>query len=611
MTNPTSAEPLFSQFSPVTAEQWAAKLQQDLKGADPQDLHWQSYEGINVAPFYTKDDLPQEPAFTTVPGQFPYLRSPKTQKNSWLNYQPVHATGKGHAAIDKAVDALTRGADGIHFIMESGAAFDADYLLAQIDLAKVPVAYSVSTEAATFLHHLLTGLQRAKINLDQLQGFLKCSPILSSESYKQLDMEHAKHLLEQTIDAKNFYALTINGSHFSNKGATLVQEIAITLAIAVCYTNGIRQEILPEERIFRDMQFHLTAGTNYFFEIAKLRAVRLLWANIVDAYGAPKEAASALRIHVSTSRWHQATLDPHTNLLRHTTQMMSAIIGGADSVEVEPFDSTYKEPNAFSERIARNIPIILKEEAYLDQAIDPAAGSYYLEYLTKEIAEKAWALFQDIEARGGFMKASGTGFIQDIIKDTSTQKFKDIATGKEVILGTNKYPNNNEQHAFDPEQLIQSKQFDNTRAAYSYEVMRLATELHFRKKNRRPHALVLHMGNAIQEHIHASFAREFFTCSGFTTQVLKFDTVSAGLAAVKEMDVQVIVMAAPEKQYKDFAETFAKGMRSQHRQGPALILADDPMHLKDELRAHCFDEFLFQGCDTAEIITRIQERLGV
>ncbi|GGK65911.1 methylmalonyl-CoA mutase family protein [Rufibacter glacialis] len=610
MTDKSSEEALFPEFGPVTAAQWTARVTQDLKGTDPADLQWQSYEGISVAPFYTREDLPQNPALDTRPGQSPFVRTAKTQKNQWLNLQAIHSTSKGHKAVDKAVSVLTRGVDGIHFILENGYEFDCDYLIEHIDLTQVPVSYTVSSEAANFLHHLVTGLYRKGLSLGQLNGFLKCAPILSSESYKLLDMDHVKHLLEQSLDADNFYALTINGSHFSNKGATLVQEIAITLAIAVCYTNGIRHEVLPEERIFRNMQFHLTAGTNYFFEIAKLRAVRLLWAKVVEAYGAPQEAAGALRIHVSTSRWHQATLDPHTNLLRHTTQMMSAIIGGADSVEVEPFDSTFKEDNAFSERIARNIPIILREEAYLDQAIDPAAGSYYLEYLTQQIAEKAWALFQEIEGKGGFIPASNAGFIQDLIKETTNQKFKDIASGKEVILGTNKFPNPNEQHEFDPEKLIQSKKFDNTRAAYSYEVMRLATELHFRKKKRRPHALVVHMGKALQEHIHASFAREFFTCSGFTTQVLKFDNVSAALTGVKELDVQVIVMAAPDQQFQEFAEAFAKGMRAQQKQGPALILADDPMSLKDELRGHGFDEFLFQGCDTKEIITRIQERLG-
>ncbi|RNI31168.1 methylmalonyl-CoA mutase subunit beta [Rufibacter latericius] len=611
MTNPTSSEALFPEFDPITAEQWIAKIKQDLKGADLADLHWQSYEDITVAPFYTKNSVPPSGTLNTTPGQFPYLRTAKTDKNSWLNLQPVYTSGNGREAVDKAVDALTRGADGIHFIMENGSHFDADYLIEHIDLTKVPVSYTFSTEAANFLHHLITGLYRRRISLATLNGFLKCSPILSSESYKQLDMEHAMHLLEQTLDAPNFYALTINGSHFSNKGATLVQELAITLAIAVCYTNSLTQEGLPAESIFRNMQFHLTAGTNYFFEIAKFRAIRLLWAKVVEAYEVPTQAAAALRIHASTSRWHQTTLDPHTNLLRHTTEMMSAIMGGVNSVEVEPFDSTYRQSNAFSERIARNIPIILKEEAYLDQAIDPAAGSYYLEYLTRQIALKAWALFQEIEALGGFIPASNAGFIQELIKETSNQKFKDIASGKEVLVGTNKFPNPKEQHEYDPEQLIQSKQFDNTRAAYSYEVMRLATELYFRKKNRRPHAVVVHMGKAIQEHIHASFAREFFTCSGFTTQVLKYEDVSEAIAGVRTLDAQVIVMAAPENQFNEFSEAFAKGMRADRRQGPALILADDPMHLKEELRANGFDEFLFQGCDIKEIISRIQERLGV
>ncbi|GAA4315067.1 methylmalonyl-CoA mutase subunit beta [Nibribacter koreensis] len=610
MMNTTASDSLFPEFTAPTPAQWEEKISKDLKGIDPAELHWQSYEGIDVAPFYTKENLPQGLQYQTQPGEFPFLRSPKTGTNTWLNLQAIRVTGKGHEAVDKAADALTRGADGIHFIIENGVDFDVDYLVQHLSLGDVPVSYTVSSDAATFLHHLVTGLYRKGISLNQLNGFLKCAPILSSESYRQLDMEHAKHLLEQTLDAPNFYALTINGAHFSNKGATLVQEIAITLAIAVCYTNGLTNEILPVERLFRDMQFHLSVGTNYFFEIAKFRAVRLLWSKVVEAYKAPVESAGHLRIHASTSRWHQATLDPHTNLLRHTTELMSAIMGGVDSVEVEPFDSTYKEPNAFSERIARNISIILKEEAYLHQAIDPAAGSYYIEYLTQEIAEKAWALFQEIEGLGGFMAASNSGFIQDLIKEASNQKFKNIASGKEVILGTNKYPNTNEKHDYNPEALMQSRDFDNTRAAYPYEVMRLATEMHLRKKQRRPLAVVVHMGPAIQEHIHASFAREFFTCSGFTTQVVKVNTVNEALASVKPLDAQVIVMATPEQAFSDFADEFARGMRDQHKQGPALILADDPMHLKDELRANGFDEFLFQGCDTKEIITRIQERLG-
>ncbi|RNI29549.1 methylmalonyl-CoA mutase [Rufibacter immobilis] len=606
MTNSNASDALFPEFSPITPEQWNEKIRQDLKGANPADLHWQSYEGIDVAPFYTKENLPS----AARPSLYPTLRTSPNGQNDWLNLQPVRARGKGHEAIDKAANALTRGADGIHFIIEHGVDFDVDYLLQNIAVAEVPVSYTVSTEAANFLHHLLTGLYRKDIQLSQLRGFLKCSPILYSESYKQLDMEHALHLLEQSLDAPNFYALTINGSHFSNKGATLVQEIAISLAIAVCYTNGLTELGLPLESIFRNMQLHLTAGTNYFFEIAKFRAVRLLWAKVVEAYGAPAQAAGALRIHASTSHWHQATLDPHTNLLRHTTELMSAIIGGADSVEAEPFDSTYKEANPFSERIARNLSIILKEEAYLNKAIDPAAGSYYIESLTQQIAEKAWALFQEIEGLGGFIPASNAGFIQNLLKETSERKFKDIASGKEVVLGTNKFPNTNEKHEYNPEQLLQSREFDNTRAAYPYEVMRLATELHFRKKQRRPLAVVVHMGNAIQEHIHASFAREFFTCSGFTTQVLRVKTVNEAQSAVRDVEAQVIVMAAPDQQFHEFAEQFAKAMRAQHKQGPALILADDPLHLKDELRDHGFDEFLFQGCDTKEIIARIQERLG-
>ncbi len=610
MTQLLSSDDLFSEFGPVTAEQWAAKITKDLKGVTPAELVWQSYEGIDVAPFYMKDHRPAGDVFTNNPGHYPFVRTAKTQKNNWLNLQSIRAMGQGRDAIDKAADVLTKGADGIHFLLENATDFDTDYLIKQLDLAKMPVSYTVPQNNLDFLPRLLTGLRHNKKSITDLQGFILCAPHLPSARFQPLDAEHAQFLLEQTKDAPNFYALTINGAHFSNKGATLVQEVAFSLAIAVGHINDLASENLPVERLFQNMQFHVTAGTNFFFEIAKFRALRLLWAKVVDAFGASPEVAGNMRLHASTSRWHQTTLDPHTNLLRHTTEMMSAVMGGVNSLEVAPFDSTFQAANAFSERIARNISIILKEEAYLDQAIDPAAGSYYIEYLTKEIAQKAWTLFQDIEGRGGFTAASNSGFIHDLLKETTNQKFKDIATGDEVILGTNKYANATEQHGFDPQDLIQSKQFDSTRAAYPYEVMRFATEMHLQKKKNSPYALVVHLGNAIQEHIHATFAREFFMCSGFTTKVVKFDTPSAALAALKEINVQAIVVAAPEKEFAQFAEAFGRGMRAQNRPEPILILANDPMHLKDELRANGFDEFLFQGCDTAEIISRIQERLG-
>ena len=170
------------------------------------------------------------------------------------------------------------------------------------------------------------------------------------------------------------------------------------------------------------MQFLLTAGTNYFFEIAKLRAARLLWSAIVNSYGLPGELASRLKIHVATSRWYQTVFDPHVNLLRCTTEAMSAILGGCDSLSVAPFDKLYKTSDAFSERVARNISVILKEEAYLDKAIDPAAGAYYLENLTKELAEKSWAFLQELETQDGFNKALDSGFIAMEIGKTAEQQ---------------------------------------------------------------------------------------------------------------------------------------------------------------------------------------------
>ncbi|CAN5882933.1 hypothetical protein BH24BAC1_BH24BAC1_13960 [soil metagenome] len=318
------------------------------------------------------------------------------------------------------------------------------------------------------------------------------------------------------------------------------------------------------------------------------RAFRLVWAAVLKAYGA-ESMAGLLRVHT-------------------TTEAMATLIGGCDSLSVEPFDSTFQSSGPFSERLARNIPLILKEEAYLDKIVDPAAGSFYLETLTDLLARQAWALFQEVETRGGFIEPAALEFIQGEINRVSRVKYSHIASGKEVIVGTNRFPNLQEELPFDPEQLIQSKEFDTSRGPYSFEVMRMAAELHHRKKRSRPIAAIAVLGDAIERHVNASFAREFFSCANFDTQVLSFETVPATATALLSLPAKVIVLSASSSEFAQFGKQFGPLLKN-HPQRPALILASDPTVMKEEMIASGFNEFMFEGCDTKEIIARIQEKL--
>jgi methylmalonyl-CoA mutase len=287
---------------------------------------------------------------------------------------------------------------------------------------------------------------------------------------------------------------------------------------------------------------------------------------------------------------------------------MSAIIGGCDSLSIAPFDITFNPRNPFSERIARNIPLILQHEAYLNQVLDPAAGSYYLEHLTQELAEKAWALFQEAEAQGGFAAALQSGFIRQQLNSSAQATFQAIASGQQVLVGTNKFADSQEKIGYNAEALLQSRYFDTSRASYPLEVMRLAALLHYQKKNARPKAIIALVGHDIQEHIHAAFAQEFFACGNFDTEMIFFDSVAAALEKLLFIDCRILVFSSIESDYARFSRHFHEALKD-HKKRPDLILAAHPEEMKQELAEQGFDGYIFQNCDVAQIISRIQEKL--
>lgn len=597
---------LFSEFRPATAADWEEKARKDLRDTPLEDLNWHTYEGITIKPYYTKEDIQHLPFTAQKPGDFPFMRGHSTESNKWLNIQEIKASGNGKAAIDKAADALTRGANGINFIVEQSDLFDQIYLISQIDLTKFPVSYTLTDKPDVFLTKLYAKFEKHGISQHDLKGSVKFTPMTSHGELSQKENKAIINVLNLTKDSTNFYGLTVAGTDFSSIGASVTQEVAYTLSAAVAYITRLTNAGETIESVLRNMQFTVSSGTNYFFEVAKLRALRLLWAAVVEAYQAEPALAAKLRIHSVTSSWFQTTLDPYVNMLRVTTEAMSAVIAGCDTLTVSPFDSTFRDSDEFSERIARNVSIILKEEAYLDKAIDPAAGSYYLELLTNELASKAWDLFKEVETKGGFEAAYESGFILGSITEISRKKFKAIATGRDVLVGTNKYPNPQEQIDFDPEELIQRSDFDTTRAAYPTEVMRMATELHLRNRKRRPKAVVAIIGDAEQRKLNASFAMELFKCAGFDIEQQQFSTVEDASERLLHAAAEVVVVSASEVAY---AREFVPKLRA-HQVKPTIILAEDPQHMKEELVAQGFDEFLFEDCDTSTILELVHKRIS-
>ncbi len=598
-------EKLFPEFTPATAADWEERARKDLRDTPLESLTWHTYEDIDIKPYFTKADTQELPFVQQKPGDFPFMRGRNTSSNKWLNVQQIIAPGDGKESIEKAADALARGADGVHFTIKDVALFDIENLCASIDLTSHTVSYTLTKNPADFLKRLYGHLHAQNISHRNLSGFVNYDPITETGLFGKAEQDELATILDLTKDSPEFYGITVNGTSFSSIGASAVQEIAYTLSAAVAYVDKLTDAGETLEAVLRNMQLHMASGTDYFFEIVKLRVVRLLWANIVEAYNAEPALAAQLRIHSSTSTWYQTTLDPYVNMLRATTEAMSAVIAGCDSLTVLPFDSTFRPSDEFSERIARNVSIILKEEAYLDKAIDPAAGSYYLESLTNQLAAKAWDLFREVEAMGGFADAFQSGFILGTITDVSRRKFKAIAAGRQVLVGTNKYPNPKEQIDFDPEELIQRADFDTTRAAYPTEVMRMATELHLRKRKRRPRAVIAVIGDGKNRQVNATFAKEFFGCAGFETELQNYSSVEEASDKLQSTAAEVLIVSSSEAAY---AREFGPLIRNHHAK-PTIILADNPQHMKDEMIANGYDEFIFEDCDMKSILELVHKRL--
>jgi methylmalonyl-CoA mutase len=605
MNEAKSETPLFNEFTPVNAQTWEERIRKDLRESSYDSLLWQTDEGITVKPFYSRQDLPENLA--AKPDDFPFVRTAKTRDNCWDNVQTIYVRRESQPSIDKAVTALERGATGIHFILKEPVDFDFGYLFSKSVMHGAFISFTFPVAPETYLKQYLESAKQNNFDLALLRGFIQFEPIDDDQLHLPA-YACIPEMLELVKDAPNLYPIAISGQQCSNRGCLLTQEIALVLSAAVSVIDYCQQQGIAPEKTISRMQFHVTAGTNYFFEIAKLRALRLLWSALVSSYGLHGEVASRLRVHASTSRWFQTVFDPHVNLLRGTTEAMSAVLGGCDSLSIAPFDKLYKTPDDFSERIARNISVILKEEAYLDKAIDPAAGSYYLESLTKEMAEKAWEYFQLLESKGGFKKALESEFIASEIKKITEQKFKALTNREQILVGTNKYPNASEKVDFDPERLMQSKYYDTNRAAYPFEIMRLASELHFQKKKKKARALIAVIGTKLHEHMHASFAKEFFDCANFDTHVHHFESVADAAEALQNSDSKVVVLSGSEEQYQHFNAEFAARIKNRAQQ-PVLILAATPQHMENEMTDKGFDQFIFQGCDIGTIVECVQKKV--
>ncbi len=410
---------LFKQFQPVSSKEWKQKIQVDLKGADyNQTLIWKTQEGIDVKPFYHPDQFDSLPNISG------------TKASAFKICQTIYVSDV-IKSNKKALDSINRGADSVLFIIPDDS-ISADKLLEDIDLDLVPIHFKLHFLSADFVKKLDGIKSKAGIYVSQdIIGNLA----KSGNWYLKKNEDHL--ILETILKNNNLLKsiLSIDASLYQNSGANIVQQLAYALAHANEYLNHF------EDSINTQITFNVSVGANYFFEIAKLRALRILWRMLAKEYNLPSDC----HIFVTPSSRNKTLYDYNTNMLRTTTECMSAILGGANTISNLSYDSLFHKSNEFGERIARNQLLILKHESYLDTVNNPADGAYYIESLTNQLCEKALTLFKDIESNGGFFKQLSEGTIQRKIKESATLEQQKFDKEEEILLGTNKYPNPNDK----------------------------------------------------------------------------------------------------------------------------------------------------------------------
>ncbi len=622
-----SSKSLFRDFPPVSTTAWEEKIKADLKGADyDKKLVWNSDEGFSVRPYYRSDDLRGLEYLNSLPDEAPFIRGVRKDNNEWIIRQDILVPDieKANAL---ALDAISKGADAVGLMSgEVTTHKQMNQLLSRIDLDSTGVHFLSSRSYPLTLELFIYEINHRGAGGEKIHGSINFDPIsyllLHGEYYVNWlhNLEESEYLLN-TIQKRlpHFKAINVNGHYFQDAGSTLVQELGFSLAAANEYIAGLTSKGFSVDVVAPHIQFSLATGPNYFMEIAKLRAARLLWAKMVGQYNPVMADSLRMFIHSTSALWNKTVYDPYVNMLRTTTEGMSAALGNADSVTLHPFDTSYKEPDDFSRRISRNQQLVLKKEAYLDKIVDPAGGAYYIENLTHSIAYHAWELFKLVESKGGAIKCITTGFLQDEISQARQKKEMDYAQRKSVLIGTTQYPNLQEKMV-DKTQVIESKpatvsspfiKLEMFRAGKPFEEIRLATERYIKNGNKQPAVFLFTIGNLAMLRARAGFISNFFGCAGY--EILDnpgFSTIDEGVAAALASFAEIVVICSSDEEYATFAPDIVREIKKVNHKIVVLV-AGYPKDSIEVLKISGIDDFIHVKSNLLSTLRTYQSHLGI
>jgi len=579
-----ATESFLSEFPPVGTEQWEHIIRENVKGADyASKMIWHPEEGLAVKPYYRAEDLAGLNFLDTAPGDFAYVRGARLTAD-W-RIREVLDIADPEESNHAACSAIAAGAEEIafhHTKLESPR----DLALLLANLNEIPIHCQ--------------GLSRASVEL--LIERLKKRPHgvgVSTDLDPLADLDHSAEILRNA--PTSFRPFVVDADEFQEHAAGVIEEVGFALSEAVDFVAEMQARGLDVDRIAASISFSFATGPEFFIQIAKLRAFRMVWAKAVESFDGTHKAAMA-PIHARTAHWNKTIFDPHVNILRATTEVISAILGGADSISCAPFDECYKQPDDESRRLARNTQIVLKQEALLSRVADPLGGAYMVEVLTNSIASKAWKLFQELETAGGYQMARTAGVIASVLDRRTSSREQAVECRRRVLAGTNRFADASEKALgrVDPLRMDSPP-----RAARAFEALRLRTEQFIQSEGDRPRVLLAEIGDARMRSARSQFAADFLACAGLSTSIRQFEHAEQ----IAETDADVIVLCSSDAEYLPMAEELLPILRERGSH-PNVIIAGNP-DTAEELRDLGVVDFIHLRSNAVEVLAGLQQLMGI
>jgi methylmalonyl-CoA mutase len=573
-------------------------------------------------PFYTLEDISGLDYLKNYHSLLSAQSTDTDRPGNWHYMERVH-DGNDKKINQLAREALKMGADGIHFIFPERKTINYNSLLQGISPHATPLRFQTIKYPGSLLEAYINYLNNdSGIHLKEIKGGIDFDPVMNYSLSGTLDergFESLVQCIRLTKELPHLKVLTIHGDHFHNAGCDAAHEIAYSLNAVVDYLDRLTDQGISLEEILPNVRISLAVGTNYFMEIAKLKVVRILYRYILNTYGIGPSPFYDPWIHCDTSFWTKTLYDPQVNLLRNTTEAMAAVLGGANSISILPFDTVFNRYNDFSQRISRNISNLLKEEVSLDKVIDPMAGSYYMEVLIDKLAGRSLEIFKETEANGGYLNAFKQGKIQQKIASIRDQKYDLYTRRKRVMVGNNRYMNPDER--INPEEItwknqdlsLSNERLVPVRASYHFDRLRLNTELYVGKKGEasRPRVFISLIGNdRVIRNSRSIFARDFFSCAGFSVRESSpSSSLFKSIQKAIESQAEIIVMCGSDEDYVQSGADYARAFKANQR--GLLVVAGNPDEARNALLSAGVDEFIYPELDLIRSLHQFQINMKI